>query len=295
MLWRPELRIRFLSFAIVFIVYIFLASGLSYGSETNAMGSDAESIKLIYQEFNSEVINPPNPEIYRVFAIKDGDTYLETIKILSLKIHRMLSGISYENDQKYGLLLRKMRDVLYADTKYIPVASKKNISQDIFWFELHNKNLKEIEVLYAKLFPITNEKMARDYVYSLTDIVNWNKNNPAMISIIKGYYQQKKGKADVGENLLGFGVISTKIWNDLNLKDDFIRREGDSFIIERNVCMLPNLPPQAELSPLNFAEYTKGAKIVRIRETLTSGAQYTCETVEVISNDPPLNKIFHYE
>jgi len=254
---------------------------------------NGENISILYGIFKDTVIDPPNPENYKEYSIENADVYLPKIKTLAFDIDQMLSGISYKEDERYGALLRKMRDVLYADAKYLPLAIKNDPSQDIFWYELRSKWLKEIDTIYAEVFPIADQTMARDYVYSLTNIRNWNKNNPPMISIIKGYYVPEKGTSGVKEDLLGSGVISTKTWNKLNLKEANLYREGEHFIIERNVCVLPNLPLQADLTKNNFDKYAEGAKIVRIKETLTPGASYTCEFLEVITEEPPLDEIFH--
>ena len=140
---------------------------------------------------------------------------------------------------------------------------------------------------------IASENDALNYVYSLTDVFNWKKNNPPMIQIIKGFYAAEGQTLQAGR-FLGWGVISDKTWNKLKLEDDKIYRKRDVFIIERNVCILPNLKPRNRITVSNYPETTRGAMLVRIRETLTN-KRYSYATLGVITDNPPLREIFHWE
>jgi len=139
---------------------------------------------------------------------------------------------------------------------------------------------------------ITTEKDASDHVYSLTNVFNWSENNPPMIQVIKGYYAPEGENLDRAGISPGFGVISVKTWNELGLKDDRLYKEGDKFIIERNVCILPSVTSRAEITAANFTRLTRGARLVRVRETLTN-ASYGYEVIEVITENPPLRELFH--
>lgn len=147
---------------------------------------------------------------------------------------------------------------------------------------------------YAGEDIITTKDDAIGYVYSLTGIGAWHTISPPMIGIGKGYYKQPGHPQG---DFLRFGTISGETWDSLGLKDDKVYKDGENFIIERNVCVLPNWVVNGWATPDDdtYKEYTKGAKIIRIRETVTPSAEHSFETLEVITDKPPLMEIFHWE
>jgi len=141
---------------------------------------------------------------------------------------------------------------------------------------------------------ITTKEQAIVYAYLLTGITSWNTINPPTIGIKKGYYKQPGHPQG---DFLKFGVISGETWDSLGLKDDKVYENSKDFIIERNVCVLPNwkVDAWATLDSDNYKEYIKGAKIIRIRETITPLLEHSSEVLEVITGKPPLMEIFHWE
>ena len=128
-------------------------------------------------------------------------------------------------------------------------------------------------------------------VYSLAHVFNWSGDNPLMIQIIGGVYAPEGFPAPEGD-YLGWGVISGRTWDSLGLKKDRFYKEKDGFIIERNVCILPDLVSCTDINAGNYREAAKGAKLARIKETLTN-KRYSLEVLEVMTGDPPLGEIFH--
>jgi len=147
---------------------------------------------------------------------------------------------------------------------------------------------------------ISSEEQILEYVYSLGNIYNWHKNNPPFCNIIKGGYAVEGDNIPIGD-FLGFGVISGETWDELDLKEDRVYKEGNNFIVERNVCIFPNckLSPDwnwdKEFGEFDWERDTKDAKIMRIKETISPTGEYYSETIEVITDSPPLVEIFHWE
>jgi hypothetical protein len=111
-----------------------------------------DDVKKLYIEFKSTIVNPPNPDTYTDYGIANGEESLVKVERLGRKIHNMLFAISDENVEKYGNLLQIMRDVLYLDSKNIPLAIKHDNSRDYYWYTLHNKWVKNTEIEYNKIF-----------------------------------------------------------------------------------------------------------------------------------------------
>jgi len=115
-----------------------------------------EEIKKLYLEFKNTIVNPPNPDNYKEYSIENGEESLRKVTQLGHKIHNLGLAISDEDFKKYGTLLQIMRDVLYLDSKHIPLAIKHDNSRDVFWYQLHNKWAKEAEDIYNELFNKNN-------------------------------------------------------------------------------------------------------------------------------------------
>lgn len=111
-----------------------------------------EGIKKLYLEFKDTIVTLPNPETYKEYTIENTEASLEKTLQLGRKIHNMLFAVSDQDIEKYGGLLHIMRDVLYLDSKHIPLAIRHDNSRDVFWYELHNKWAKEAEDKYSELF-----------------------------------------------------------------------------------------------------------------------------------------------
>jgi hypothetical protein len=112
-----------------------------------------EEIKKLYLEFKNTIVNPPNPDNYKEYSIENGEESLRKVTQLGQKIHNLGLAISDEDFKKYGTLLQIMRDVLYLDSKHIPLAIKHDNSRDVFWYQLHNKWAKEAEDIYNERKP----------------------------------------------------------------------------------------------------------------------------------------------
>jgi hypothetical protein len=111
-----------------------------------------EGMKSLYLEFKKTIVTPPNPETCKEYSVDNADEALVKVTQLCRKIHNMLFAISDEEVEKYGNLLYHMRNVLYLDSKHIPLAIKHDNSRDVYWYELHNDWVKKAEDEYNKLF-----------------------------------------------------------------------------------------------------------------------------------------------
>ena len=105
-------------------------------------------VKKLYTEFKNTIVNPPNPDTYTEYGIANGEESLVKVERLGRKIHNMLFAISDEDVEKYGDLLQIMRDVLYLDSKHIPLAIKHDNSRDVYWYGLHAKWISKAEAYY---------------------------------------------------------------------------------------------------------------------------------------------------
>ena len=119
-----------------------------------------DSVKRLYSEFKNTIVNPPDPETYEEYSIPNAEESLAKVTQLGRRIHNMGLAISEADMKKYGNLLQIMRDVLYLDSKHIPLAIKHDNSRDVFWYELHTKWTKNAEDAYTSLF--TNEGRKRN-------------------------------------------------------------------------------------------------------------------------------------
>jgi hypothetical protein len=147
---------------------------------------------------------------------------------------------------------------------------------------------------------ITSLEEAHNYVYFRSNQNNWYKNKPVFCSIIKGGYLIVIDKDLDTRHFYGFGVIAAESWDALKLKEDVVYKEGQTFVIERNVCLFPNYRLN---SGLDWGKYKKNlfkesrdardAKIVRVREAVSMQGEYNMEILEVISENPPLAEIFY--
>lgn len=147
---------------------------------------------------------------------------------------------------------------------------------------------------------ITSLKEAHNYVYFRSSKHNWYRNKPVFCSIIKGGYSNIDDKDLNSKRFYGFGVIAAETWDALKLEEDIAYKEGQTFVIERNICLFPNYRLNAGL---DWAKYkkelfkeerdTKDAKIVRVREAVSPQGEYNMEILEVISENLPLAEIFY--
>ena len=143
-------------------------------------------------------------------------------------------------------------------------------------------------------------KEAHDYVYSRSNKYNWYKNKPPYCKIVKGGYLDISDEDAEEGNFYGFGVISGEAWDKLGLQEDRLYKEGQTFVIERNICLFPNYRlgagldwPRYKHRLFDKSRDAKDAKIVRIREAVSSQGNYSFEVLEVISKNPPLEQIFY--
>lgn len=109
-------------------------------------------INNLYFEFRTTIVDPPNPETYVEYSIPNAGQSLAKINKLGREIHNLLLALSDEDINKYGALLHVMRDVLYLDSKHIPLAIKRDRSRNVLWYQLHTKWVNEAEKEYSKLF-----------------------------------------------------------------------------------------------------------------------------------------------
>lgn len=108
----------------------------------------------LYKEFMGTIVSPPPPDDTREYGIEHGEESLKKVITLGRRIHNLGQALSDEDYEKYGDLLKAMRDVLYLDSKHIPLAIKHDNSRDVYWFTLHNKWLEAVQDRYQKLFHI---------------------------------------------------------------------------------------------------------------------------------------------
>jgi hypothetical protein len=110
---------------------------------------------------------------------------------------------------------------------------------------------------------------------------------PPFCQIIKGTYLGEDSNSD---SFLGFGVITADTWDELGLQEDIVYKDGNNFIVERNICLFPNYNAEWD-----WDKNTKDAKLVRIQEIVTPEGGYSYEVIKVITNEPPLIQIFHVD
>lgn len=111
-----------------------------------------DDVKTLYKEFFNTIVTPPNPDTYKEYSIENGEEKLKKVDNLGRKINSMLHALPMVNLEKYGYLLKAMRDVLYIDAIHIPLAIEHNNSRDYCWYELHKNWLEDAKRLYAKMF-----------------------------------------------------------------------------------------------------------------------------------------------
>ncbi|MCX5667141.1 MAG: hypothetical protein NTY34_02365 [Candidatus Omnitrophica bacterium] len=116
--------------------------------ELSRIPLNKNGVKKLYAEFKNTIVNPPNPDTYTEYGIANGEESLVKVERLGRKIHNMLFAISDEDVEKYGNLLQIMRDVLYLDSKHIPLAIKHDNSRDVYWYGLHAKWISKAEAYY---------------------------------------------------------------------------------------------------------------------------------------------------
>jgi len=109
-------------------------------------------IKSLYSEFISVMVTPPNPDTYKEYGIENAEEALKRVSQLGRRIHNLGLAMSDAAFKKYGGLIKCMRDALYVDSKYIPLAIKHDNSRDVYWYDLHNKLIKEADNRYKDLF-----------------------------------------------------------------------------------------------------------------------------------------------
>ena len=109
-------------------------------------------IKSLYSEFKSAMVTPPNPDTYKVYGIDNAEEALERVSQLGRRVHNLGLAMSDADFKKYGGLIKCMRDALYIDSKHIPLAIKHDNSRDVYWYDLHNKLIKEADNKYKDLF-----------------------------------------------------------------------------------------------------------------------------------------------
>ena len=145
-----------------------------------------------------------------------------------------------------------------------------------------------VGILYAEKDAIKTEEDALSYVYSLSDIFNWDNNEPPFCQIIKGGFLDEHD----GDTFMGLGVITAETWDKLGLQEDVVYKEGKNFVVERNICILPNYKKGVTQ---DFSEHAKDAKLVRVRETVTPAREYSSDIIKIITDKPPLIEIFHVD
>jgi len=118
-----------------------------------------DDVKTLYEKFINTIVAPPNPDTYEEYGIENGDEKLVEVEKLGRTINSMLMALPMDNLEKYGYLLKAMRDVLYLDTKHIPLAIKHDNSRDYYWYSLHNSWTEEAKRLYAEMFEVNYDKI----------------------------------------------------------------------------------------------------------------------------------------
>ncbi|MCK9554396.1 hypothetical protein M0R36_01050 [bacterium] len=113
-----------------------------------------DDVKTLYKKFLNTIVMPPDPDTYKEYSIENGEESLGKVDKLGRTINSMLRSLPMENLEKYGYLLRAMRDVLYIDFKHIPFAINHNNARDYYWYELHNIWLEEAKQLYDEMFKL---------------------------------------------------------------------------------------------------------------------------------------------
>ena len=111
-----------------------------------------DDVKTLYKKFINTIVTPPDPDTYKEYGIENGEEKLTEVDKLGRTINSMLMSLPMENLEKYGYLLKAMRDVLYLDAKHIPLAIKHDNSRDYYWYSLHNKWNEDAERLYIGIF-----------------------------------------------------------------------------------------------------------------------------------------------
>lgn len=118
-----------------------------------------DDIKALYEKFINTLVMPPDPDTYKEYGIENGDEKLVEVEKLGRTINSMIVALPMDNLEKYGYLLKAMRDVLYLDTKHIPLAIKHDNSRDYYWYSLHNSWADEAERLYTEMFEVNYDKI----------------------------------------------------------------------------------------------------------------------------------------
>jgi hypothetical protein len=113
---------------------------------------DEEYVKTLYQEFKRTLIDPPNPDTYVTYGIKNGEKALKNSEILGHKLHNLLMALPEDDFEKYANLIAGMRELLYIDIQHIPLAIRGDKSRDVYWYMIHNNFLRKIEQEYLQLF-----------------------------------------------------------------------------------------------------------------------------------------------
>jgi len=112
----------------------------------------AETIKDLYSEVKSTLVNPPNPDAQGVYEVANGKQALaKTVSLLD-KTDGVLAKISSEDDQKYKKLLLIMHDLLLLDKQHLPLALRHDNSRDAYWFNLHYKLINALDAEYKLLY-----------------------------------------------------------------------------------------------------------------------------------------------
>ena len=118
-----------------------------------------EYIRVLYKEFEKTVVEPPDPEKYKVYGIDNGEESLVKVTELGKRIHNLIYSHSEEVLQQYGPILAAMRDVLLLDGRCIPLAIKHDNSRDIYWYGLHTEWMKNAKMEYSQLNDVTETKV----------------------------------------------------------------------------------------------------------------------------------------
>lgn len=115
----------------------------------------SKDVKGLYAEFKNSIVTPLNPDTVKNikdYKIDNARQYLEKTVALQSKINDLLFSAPDESIKKYGDLLHIMRDVLALDASNLKLLLDGKFARDVYWYELHNKWVKEAKNIYIKLF-----------------------------------------------------------------------------------------------------------------------------------------------
>lgn len=118
----------------------------------------SDYIEDLYEEFLRTIVNPPDPDTYTKYTIRNPRGSLINSERLGRRIHNLLLASPGEQIARYERLICIMRDVLYIDSRHIPYAISHDNSRDIYWYELHKRGVEEAKKEYHRLLISTIER-----------------------------------------------------------------------------------------------------------------------------------------